>query len=99
VEQPLARQVQKIKSKLGILQIELLDLVVTDAKQLSTSRTFNGRRSGLTRIQQSKLAKNFASCEIDASFPDAESARHDKEHFIRGVAAMKQHFANGNSPG
>jgi len=74
VEQPFARQVQEIKSKLGILQVELLDLVVTDAKQLSISRTFNGGSSRLARIQQSELTKNLTNFEIDASLPDPESA-------------------------
>ncbi|MGA2054291.1 MAG: hypothetical protein ABSG88_03195 [Bradyrhizobium sp.] len=90
---------EKIESKFWILQVELLDLIIADAKQLPAGRAFNGRRSRLIRIQQSKLTKNLAGIEIDASFPDPESARHDKEHLIRRVAAVKQHFASRNSPG
>ena len=80
LEQALRYELDEVKPELRILEVKLLDLIVTDLKKGPSLDTFKALGAGTLRRKEGKLANYMRRRKLDATLHKPEATGHYDEH-------------------
>src|SRR5438270_11809536 len=85
LEQPPDDELEEIESELGVLEIELLDLVVTDRQQLAVFDAFERKRPLVIGRNQADFADDLTSSHFLLDLVKPVAPRNGIEHRRRQI--------------
>jgi hypothetical protein len=92
LEQTLRYELDEVKTELRILEIKLLDLIVTDLKKGACLDAFQALGASTLRREEGKLADHMWRHELDAALHEPEAPGNHDEHGVGRIPFLEENL-------
>src|SRR5262245_26038058 len=98
LEQALRYEADEVEAEPRILEVELLNLIVTDLQQGSCFKALQRLRAAALRGEKSKLADHVRRGEFDATLDKPVTAGDENEHSGGDISLVEENFPTLHEP-